>query len=177
MKKILFEGKFRRFITRNGWEYTERIRCHEVVVMIPVTDDRKIIFVEQFRIPSQSHMIEFPAGLMNDLDSNQSESREESARRELNEETGYDAGKLEFLVEAPANSALATDVLYVYLATDLCKVGPGGGDTTENIKVHEVPVKEVETWLESQRVKDKFIDFKVYAGLYYLSRKQKDFFL
>ena len=92
MKKILFEGKFRRFITHQDWEYVERIRSHEVVVMIPVTDDRKVIFVEQFRIPAQTQMIEFPAGLMRDLDTNQNESREESARRELIEETGYDAG-------------------------------------------------------------------------------------
>lgn len=171
--QILHEGKYRRFVSKNGWEYTERIRCNEVVVLIPVTDEKKVIFVEQFRVPVQSKMIEFPAGLIHDMDSNQHESREESARRELIEETGYDAGTLEFAFRGPSNSALASDMLYVYLATKLRKVGPGGGDESENIQVHEVLWTEVEGWLEWQSSQDKFIDPKIYAGLYYLSKKIK----
>ncbi len=172
-KEVLHQGSYRRFVKTSGWEYMERIRSSEVVVLIPVTDDRKVIFVEQFRVPVQRNMIEFPAGLVNDLDSNQHESLEETARRELIEETGYDAATLKKIIRAPANSALATDMLTVYFASGLRKVGPGGGDATENITVHEVPLAEVDRWLSAQEVRDVFIDPKVYAGLYYLERMLK----
>lgn len=171
-KEVLHQGAYRRFVKTSGWEYMERIRSSEVVVLIPVTEDRKVIFVEQFRVPVQRNMIEFPAGLVNDLDSNQHESLEETARRELIEETGYEAATLKKITRVPANSALATDMLTVYFASGLRKVGAGGGDETENITVHEVPLSEVDQWLRQQEARHIYIDPKVYAGLYYLERME-----
>ena len=113
-------------------------------------------------------MIEFPAGLANDTDEFKHESLEEAARRELIEETGYAASNLELIVRTPGSSSIATDMLSVYFATGLAKIGPGGGDASENITVHEVPLKEIHEWLEGQKTQGKYVDLKVYSGLYYL---------
>ncbi len=167
-KEILFEGKYRRFVCKDGWEFLERHRSNQVVVLIPVTDKREVVFVEQFRIPVERKIIEFPAGLVNDMDIFSHESLEETARRELLEETGYEAETLKKIRYAPANSAVATDMLTVYYATGLKKVGAGGGDATEQILVHPVPFDQVDAWLEEQVKLGKYVDLKVYAGLYYL---------
>lgn len=169
-REILFEGRYRRFIRKDGWEYLERVHSNEVVVLIPVTPDGRVVFVEQYRIPVEKKIIEFPAGLVHDLETNHHETLEETARRELVEETGYEAGRLERIIRAPANSALATDMLTVFFASGLRRVGPGGGDPTEAITVHEVPRREVDSWLEAQKAQDKYVDPKVYSGLYYLNQ-------
>lgn len=170
-KEILFEGKYRKFVRKNGWEFVERHRSNQVVVLIPVTDAREVVFVEQFRIPVEKKIIEFPAGLVNDMESFKDETLEETARRELIEETGFEAGTLKKIRYAPANSAVATDMLTVYYATDLKKVGDGGGDESEQITVHVIPFAQVDAWLESQISQGKYVDLKVYAGLYYLKSK------
>jgi ADP-ribose pyrophosphatase len=165
---ILAEGKYRRFVRREGWEFTERYRSNQVVVMIALTPDRKLVFVEQYRVPVQSLMIEFPAGLVNDNESNSHEGLEETARRELLEETGYEGQNFQFIRQDPANAAVASDMLHVFFVSGLKKVGPGGGDETEKIKVHEVPLLEVDRWLETQKAAGKLVDLKIFAGLYYL---------
>lgn len=166
--EILAEGEFRRFIRRNGWEYLEGIHSHNVVVMIAVTPDKKIILVEQYRVPVGKNVIEFPAGLVNDRHDNRHESIEETAKRELLEETGYEGEKFELIREEPAAAALANDMMHVYWVQGLKKVSAGGGDETEDITLHEVFLKDIDSWLASQRAQGKMIDLKIYAGLYYL---------
>jgi ADP-ribose pyrophosphatase len=55
-------------------------------------------------------------------------------------------------------------------AFDLKKIGPGGGDESEGIIVHQVPLKSVRTWLKSKEKKGFLIEPKVYAGLYFLNQ-------
>ena len=50
----------------------------------------------------------------------------------------------------------------------LTRVGDGGGDASENIVVHEVPLADVEEWLEGQRRAGKGVDLKIWAGMYFL---------
>lgn len=172
-KQILFHGKFKRFISVAGWEFTERVGCGGVVAVIPIIDHPvpKLVFVEQYRVPVRRNVIELPAGLANDTEAFAEETLEDAARRELFEETGYQAGKMEYLAQGPASAASLTDIIHLFLATELKKTGAGGGDETENIKVHEIYVSDVDDWLRQKEREGFWVDPKVYAGLYLLNRR------
>jgi len=169
-KKTLLEGKFKRFISHQGWEYVERVAGSGVVAIVAMTEDNKVIFVEQYRIPVARSVIEFPAGVANDLEDVPDESLEAAARREFLEETGYQAEHFTFVGRGPAASASLADVITLYRATGLKKVAAGGGDATESITVHEVEYDKVDEWLTQMQKNGRYVDPKVYAGLYFLNK-------
>ncbi|OGW81053.1 MAG: hypothetical protein A3G33_07695 [Omnitrophica bacterium RIFCSPLOWO2_12_FULL_44_17] len=169
-KKILCNGKYRRFVSVNDWEFTERANCTGVVVILAMTDDQKVILVEQFRTPVGKPVIEFPAGLVGDGKKFDGESFDDAARRELLEETGYEAkGMIRFL-EGPASAASVSDILTFYIAKGLKKVGVGGGDCDESITLYEVPLNRIEEWLEEQQKRDIWLDPRLYVGIYFLKK-------
>ena len=172
-KTILFDGRFIRFIKTSQWEYVERNNCTGIVIIVPLTNDQKVIFVEQFRPPVNKNVIEFPAGLVNDGAREKKESILKAAQRELLEETGYQAKKMKELLDGPVSSGLTSDLVTMVMATDLKKVGEGEGDGTENITVHEVPLRKVEQWLKGKKRKGYLIEPKIYAGLYFLWKYNK----
>src|SRR5215213_8200947 len=92
--RILVETKFLRCIDRDGWFFVERPNAHAVVTVVPLTSNGMIILVEQFRPPVGRNVIELPAGLVGDEPGRADEALEAAARRELIEETGYDAHRL-----------------------------------------------------------------------------------
>ena len=172
-RKRVYEGKFLSLFEESGWEFVKRTNCTGMVVMIGMTDDRKVILVEQLRVPIAKRVVEFPAGLVNDLAHIQNETLEQAALREYEEETGYRAEKMVSLLSAPANPALSVDHFTLFRATGLKKHSAGGGDGSENITVHEVPLSEIQGWLDRMREGGALIDIKVYAGLYFLSQDLK----
>ncbi len=165
---ILFKGKYLDLVCEDSWEYVRRTNCSGIVVIVPMTSDEKVIFVEQFRRPVKAQVIEWPAGLVNDKTSHDAETLETAARRELLEETGYQAQHLSLLTEGPVSSGLSAEIITFYQALDVVKVAPGGGDETESIKVHEVPLREADLWLYEMEKKGLLVDPKVYVGLYFL---------
>jgi ADP-ribose pyrophosphatase len=165
--RVLAEGRFARLVAQNGWEWVERTNTSGAVVIVAVTDDRRLILVEQYRIPLGCEVIELPAGLAGDAPGTEQEALTEAARRELLEETGYEAAKIEFLVSGPSSAGLTNEVYSMFLAADAHRVASGGGDASESIAVHVVPLDEVEGWLEQQRSKGVAVDPRVYAGLYF----------
>ncbi len=165
---ILHKGKYLHLICEDNWEYVKRVNCSGIVVIVPMNKEHKVIFVEQFRRPVEAQVIEWPAGLVNDKTLPDPETMEEAARRELLEETGYEAGHLSLLVEGPISSGLSSESITFYQALDVVKIGPGGGDATESIKVHEIPLKEADLWLYEMEKKGFLVDPKVYVGLYFL---------
>jgi ADP-ribose pyrophosphatase len=168
LKTILYKGKYLDLICEDHWEYVKRSNCSGIVVIVPMTRDGKVIFVEQFRRPVEAQVIEWPAGLVNDRASHDPETMEAAARRELLEETGYAAEHLLLLAGGPVSSGLSSEIITFYQALNVAKKGPGGGDETESIKVHEVPLKEVDIWLCEMEKKGLLVDPKVYVGLYFL---------
>jgi len=169
----LFQGRFIRVLRKDNWEYIQRPNCTGIVVILAMTDDRKVILARQYRLPVNGEVIEFPAGLMNDGASKRKEGIIAAARRELLEETGYLAKRIVKVMAGPAGSGLSADILTVVHATGLKKVGHGGGDETENITVCEVPVKTAGKWLKTMMRKGYYVDPKVYAGLYFLKHYNK----
>lgn len=165
---ILYKGKYLDLIREDNWEYVKRNNCNGIVVIVAMTKDHNVLFVEQFRRPVQAQVIEWPAGLVNDKSPHDPETLETAARRELLEETGYEAGGLTRVAEGPVSSGLSQEVITFYQATDVVKKHNGGGDETESIIVHEVPLKEADLWLHKMEKNGRMIDPKVYAGLYFL---------
>lgn len=162
-------GRYLNYHYRNGWEYVERNNCEGAVVIVPYTPEGKIILIEQYRVPLSGPVIEFPAGLVNDRHGVQ-EGWEEAACRELEEETGFRAQSLKFLTKGPVSPGMSNEIIAFYLAQEITKVGPGGGDGSERIRVHEVPLIEIETWLEKKSQGGYSLDPKIYTGLFFLKQ-------
>lgn len=165
---ILHEGRYLRLRRRGRWEYTERTNASSAVIVVAVTPEDKVLFVEQFRPAVEATSIEMPAGLVGDQDG--PESMQAAAHRELIEETGWAAERIEYLMEGPSSSGLSNEIIGFVRAHGLHRVGAGGGDSSESIIVHEIPRTEVAAWLDRMRREGYSIDPKLYAGLYFLDR-------
>jgi len=157
---------------RERWEYAYRTNASGVVALVPVTDAGELVLVEQYRIPVESKVLELPAGLAGD-DGDMNESLSIAAQRELLEETGYRAEYLEKLLTGPSTAGMADEVITMYYAGGLKRVGSGGGDGNENIKVYHVPLESASEWLDEQIAKGSMVDFKVYAGLFWAAQRYR----
>ena len=65
-RHVLAEGKYVRLVKRGRWEWVERTNCASAVVIMPVTREREVVFIEQYRHPLDAKVIELPAGLVGD---------------------------------------------------------------------------------------------------------------
>ncbi len=167
---VLYEGKFLKLFHYQGWEFVKRKDCTGIVVIAAMTDDRRVIFVEQYRIPLAKNVIELPAGLVGDTQEALKETMVTAAKRELLEETGYQAKRMKFMIEGPVSSGMSSQEIAFFKASGLRKTGTGGGDESENIKVHEIPLSKAHAWLNQMQRKGKLVDPKVFVGLYFLSQ-------
>lgn len=165
--KTLYEGNWSRFVERDGWEYVERVKASAVAVLVPITNDQQIVLVEQYRVPLDARIIELPAGLVGDRDEDRDEAVITAAARELEEETGYRAADLKHIMSGPTSPGILAEAPHFYLATGLEKIGDGGGDDSEDITVHCVPLSSVNDWLNQKMTEGLKVDPKVYAGLYW----------
>lgn len=169
-RETLAEGQHLRLVRRQGWEYAERTRGTGVVVIVAVTDDGRLLLTEQYRTPVGTPVIELPAGLAGDRAEDAGEDLATAARRELLEETGFEAQAFAGLTEGPPSAGLSSEVVTFLRATGLTRIGEGGGDAHEAITVHAVPLDEVPAWLTAMTRRGCLIDPKVYAGLYFAGR-------
>ena len=169
-REVLAEGLFVRLVRRDGWEWAERTNNSGVVAVVAITAEARLVLVEQYRAPLEARVLELPMGLSGDLAHAAGEDFREAARRELLEETGYEAGRLELLAEGPTSSGLTSEILTFFLATGCRKIGHGGGDESEEIEVHVVPLDRADAWLEQRRAAGVVLDPKVYAALYFARR-------
>ncbi|MBN1521318.1 MAG: NUDIX hydrolase [Candidatus Aureabacteria bacterium] len=170
--EILSEGRVTRYVRRDGWEYIDRTNCSHAVFLLAVTDDKRILLVEQFRPPLGKNVIELPAGLVADREGDAEESIERAALRELEEETGYRAKKITKVLEGPISAGLSSEIGTLVRAEGIAKVSSGGGSDDESIFVHEVPVSSVENWLEKSRRRGILVDPKIYTALYFIQEKK-----
>jgi ADP-ribose pyrophosphatase len=164
--KTIAQGKFISIKSVEGWEYAERTNCSGIVIIVPVFDDGRVILVEQNRKPVQAHVIELPAGLAGDDAEKAGEPLLAAAKRELLEETGYEAEYFHEITAGPPSPGLSTEVVTFFGAYGLKKAADGGGVEGEDITVHIVPMADVFRFCEDQRKLGKMVDPKVYAGLF-----------
>lgn len=166
---VRYSGHYIGITERDGWEYAMRTNASAVVVLVPVTDQDELVLVEQYRIPVQAQVIELPAGLVGDLD-DPDEQMLTAAQRELEEETGFRAGVLTPFLACPSSAGLTDETIAFYLAENLEQVGAGGGDQSEDIIVHRVPLAGADEWLVSMMQAGCMLDPKIYAALYWMGR-------
>jgi len=149
-----FEGDYLRVVNKhtmaeNGhvtiWETIERTNVYNrgVVVIIALTRDGEIILERNWRAAIESYVIQFPAGLC-DIEG---ETAEETARRELFEETGYVARELIPIVTLPMSPVLVSTEGDHFLAPDVVFDGTNEKDMSEEIEVLKVPVNRLEELL------------------------------
>lgn len=167
-REVMAEGRWLRMIRQNGWEWVERRSSTGVVVIAALTESGEVLLVEQFRQPLGCRVIELPAGLAGDGAAREDESLVDAARRELLEETGYEAPEFEKMTEGPVSAGMSSETVTFFRALQAHRTGPGGGEDDEDIEVHVIPLDEVEDWI-SRRAQDGIpADPKVYAGLHFL---------
>jgi ADP-ribose pyrophosphatase len=166
-----WSGRHVSVAVRGNWEYATRNTDKPAVAIVAVTDDQRVILVEQYRPPVDRKVLELPAGLTGDLPGEENESLVEAARRELLEETGYIAHRWSELVMGCTSPGLTDELIALFLAQDLEKVGPGGGVENEAIEIHLVPLDGLLEWLVERAL---HIDLKTLAGLYAAERKLKN---
>ncbi|MDY0021113.1 NUDIX hydrolase [Arenimonas caeni] len=167
-KTVMCEGEYLRLVRRGHWEYAERTNAGSAVIVIAVTPEQKLLFVEQYRIPMGANTIEMPAGLVGDLEA--TDTMEEAARRELLEETGWLASEVKVLMVGPSSSGMSNELVAFVRARGLTRVHAGGGDETEDITVHEVAVADAPRWLVAKMAEGYAMDPKLWAGLWLLDR-------
>ena len=166
MTETLFETRWLGVYRIGHWDFVRRPNSDACVGILAVTPDDEVVLIEQFRIPVQHSVIEIPAGLVGDEEEFKGEAISETARRELLEETGYHAGKIELLVVSPTSAGMASEFTHLFLATDLEKREAGGGVGAEDIKIHLVPRNSLRTWLREKEQAGLALDFKIHAALW-----------
>lgn len=166
--ETLYAGRWLRLMKRGRWEFAERTNPGGGVIIVALTADDHLLFVEQWREAVGSKTIEMPAGLVGDIAGSSSESAVAAAERELVEETGYRAEHVQFLMAGPSSAGMSNEIIAFVRAHGLTRVEEGGGDATEDIVVHEIPRSEAAAWLLQKSREGYSIDPKLFAGLYFL---------
>lgn len=167
--ETLYAGRFVNLVREGRWEYCERVHDTAAAMIFAQTAEGRALLVEEYRPPIGRQSICFPAGLIGDEGD---ESGEAAARRELLEETGYEAEQLRFLFEGPSSPGITSESIRFYIAAGLQRVSAGGGVQGERIIVHEVPLEGIESWLDAQRAEGKAVDPRIYTGLYFLQKEK-----
>ena len=156
--QVMWTGKYLRALKRDRWEYASRTGGINAVVILAEFEG-KIILVDQPRVPPDCRCIELPAGLVGDTDPNA--TVESTAIKELEEETGFTADRVERLGEFYASPGMLSESFTLVRAHGVRKIGDGGGDENEDINVHLVARSDIPNFIEQKRAEGFGVDVKL----------------
>ena len=162
--EVMWAGKFVRAMQRGKWEYASRANDINAVVILAESEG-KVILIDQPRVGPDCRCVELPAGLVGDDDPNA--TPETTAIKELEEETGYTAERVERLGEFYASPGMLSESFTLVRAHGIRKIGEGGGDDNEDINVHLVARADIPNFLEQKRAEGFGIDVKLLIFLGY----------
>jgi ADP-ribose pyrophosphatase len=162
--EVMWKGKFVRALRRGKWEYASRANNINAVVIL-AEHEGKVILINQPRVPPDCRCVELPAGLVGDLD--REATVESTAIRELEEETGFTAERVERLGEFYASPGMLSESFTLVRAHGVRKIGEGGGDENEDINVHLVPRANIPNFIEQKRAEGFGVDVKLLLFLDY----------
>jgi len=161
-ENIMWQGRFIAAKTRGKWEYVGRTRGIHAAVILAIDESETephVILVDQFRVPLGKRCLELPAGLVGD--DSEGEDAGVAAARELEEETGYHADRMDNLGEYYSSPGMVSESFTLFRATGLHRVGAGGGVDGEDITVHRVPLAGIGLWLEARRAEGYAVDVRL----------------
>ena len=124
------------------------VRHPGAVAIVPILPDGRIILVRQYRYAAGKALLEIPAGTLEPR-----ESPVDCARRELTEETGYEAGEMERLLSCYMAPGYSSEVIHLFLARDLREVG-GQSEPDEDIAVEILELKELLKMIAENTIED-----------------------
>ena len=160
-EEVMWQGKFVTAKRRGRWEYASRARGIRAAAIIAIDDEGHVLLVEQYRVPLGRICLEIPAGLIGDHESDEDEDALTAAARELEEETGYRAGRMETIGEFYSSPGMVSEAFTLLRARDLEKVGPGGGTPGENITVHRVKLADLPHFVAEWRERGHGVDVRI----------------
>lgn len=161
--EVLYEGEHLQLRRRRGWEYVEHRVAKESVMVVALTADERIVLVEEFRPAVDAFVIHLPAGLVGDEGHEEAES---AARRELSEETGWQASAIEVVGRGPGSAGMSSEIVVFYLARGVERTGEQGERERAEIRVHVVPLAGLVRWARERGRDGVLVDPKVWAGLF-----------
>ena len=145
-----FEDLRRSVRTADGQELMYEIIHHPgAVVILPMLTDKRCVMIRNFRPAVERELWELPAGTLDGPD----EQPAAAARRELEEETGYRAGRLTPLCEFYSSPGILDELLRAYVATDLTKTKQDL-EPTEQIRVEPVDFADALVMIRDGRIVD-----------------------
>lgn len=126
-------------------------------VIIPVTNDGKLVFISQYRFAHNETLLELPAGKLE-----KGEDPKLCAERELKEETGYSSSKITKLGKIYTTPGFCNEVLYIFLAKDLIDGDHAREEGEEGIELKYFTLKEIDEKIKSGEI----VDAKTISAVY-----------
>ncbi|UCD40891.1 MAG: NUDIX hydrolase [Chloroflexota bacterium] len=164
-----FDVRRDQILLPDGKETTFDVVVHPgAVTLIPIDSAGRILFVRQYRYAIGEELLELPAGTLDE-----GEEPEACAHREIREETGMSAGKLEKIGEFFLVPGYSTEYMYIYLASDL-KPDPLPGDEDEFITVEAIAVQKIPELISQGILRDAKSLSALFLAEPYLSRNRVD---
>ncbi|VAX26949.1 ADP-ribose pyrophosphatase [hydrothermal vent metagenome] len=156
---VVFDIQVDRIIYDSGNESVREVVVHNGgAVILPVTNEGKLILVKQFRYPFQKFLIEAPAGKLE-----KGEDPYQCASRELTEETGYTSAKITKLGEIYTTPGFCDEILHLYLAEDLTAGEHNREEGEYGMEMFEYSISEVDEMIRN----GKIVDAKTIAIIYH----------
>jgi len=156
--QTMWQGKYLTALKRGKWEYVSRSGSTNAVVILAETDG-KVILIDQYRVPVGKRCVELPAGLVGDEDKDA--TVEGTAVKELEEETGYTAERIETLGEFQSSPGMVAESFTLVRAHGVRKVGEGGGNADEEINIHLVSRDDIPAFVQQKRDEGLAVDVKL----------------
>lgn len=113
------------------------VKAPEWMNVIPLTPENEIVLVEQYRYGIEQPTLELPGGMVD-----QGETHDETARRELLEETGYSGDDWHYLGKVSSNPAFLTNFTHLHVVRNSQKIQEQRLDGNERIHVHLLPLED-----------------------------------
>ena len=162
-KGHVFDIKVDQIEYNSGNEDRREVILHNGgAVVLPVTNDGKIVLVKQYRYPFDEFMYELPAGKLE-----KNEDPMECATRELTEETGYASDKVSFLGKIYTSPGFCDEILHIYLAENLVSGDHDREEGEDGMEVYELTIDEIDKMM----AEGKIVDGKTISGLYFYKNR------
>jgi len=139
------------------------------VAMVALDEEDRVLLVRQFRVAARKALLEIPAGTLDvDAATGKTEDPDLAAARELEEETGYRAGRWQHLTSFWTAPGFATEFMHLYLATELAPAHENrrGPDEDERLELERMPWQDAVAAVERGEIEDS----KSIIGLLWLAR-------